>query len=104
MTKLEYDKIYRKTHQQLRTFYQVNRRCAKLKRTPSYADLKEIKDFYKNCPKGMVVDHIIPLQGKIVSGFHILKNLQYISQEENLKKGNKFPYYPLDFYREKGLI
>jgi len=85
----------------------AKRRAAKLKRLPcwiTHEEIEEIKNFYKNCPKGMVVDHIIPLLGKNISGFHCLKNLQYLTSQENLKKLNKFPYYPIQFYIDKGLI
>ncbi len=71
-------------------FWNNKRRAAKLKRTPKWADLKAIEKFYLECPDGMVVDHIIPLQGKNISGFHILENLQYLTPEENCKKNNKF--------------
>ena len=70
----------------------AKRRTAKLQRTPKYADLKAIKQFYINCPDGYEVDHIIPLQGKNVSGFHILENLQYLTEFENRSKGNKCHY------------
>jgi hypothetical protein len=60
------------------------------KRTPNWADLTAIRKFYNNCPKGMHVDHIIPLRGKYVSGLHIVSNLQYLTPEENLAKSNTY--------------
>ena len=72
------------------TAVMANRRAALLNRTPAWADLEEIKEIYVNCPDGYHVDHIIPLQGKNVSGFHVAENLQYLTPFENLSKGNKF--------------
>ena len=36
------------------------------------------------------VDHIIPLNGKIVSGLHVIENLQVIPGTESLLKNNKY--------------
>ena len=69
---------------------QNKRRSAKMERTPVWADLEAIKTFYKNCPEGYHVDHIIPLQGDLVSGFHVLSNLQYLMASENLSKSNSY--------------
>lgn len=69
----------------------AKRRALILQRTVKWANLEEIKEFYKNCPKGYHVDHYYPLQGKIVCGLHVLENLQYITAEENMSKSNKMP-------------
>jgi len=67
--------------------------AAKIQRVPiwmSNEELKRIQFFYAKCPKGCDVDHIVPLQGKNVSGLHVLSNLQYLTKEENGRKANKF--------------
>ena len=70
----------------------AKRRSAKLQRTPAWADLEAIKQFYLNCPEGYHVDHDVPLQGENISGLHVLNNLVYLTAEDNLKKGNKWPH------------
>lgn len=91
-----YGKMYEK-HYNLRSFvYKGNAakyRAAKLKQTPSWANEAEILEFYKNCPEGYHVDHIVPLQGDCVSGLHVKQNLQYLLAKDNLSKGNR--YIPL---------
>jgi len=62
----------------------------KLKRTPSWADLKAIVKFYKGCPSGHHVDHVYPLRGKYVSGLHVIENLQYLPAIENMRKNNRY--------------
>lgn len=62
-------------------------------RTPKWVDRKALLAIYGACPKGMEVDHIIPLKGLIdgrpVSGLHVPWNLQYLTTEENRKKHNR---------------
>jgi hypothetical protein len=70
--------------------YQRTRKALKLSRVPSWADSEKIKEIYANCPEGYHVDHIVPLQGELVSGLHVETNLQYLPALENLSKGNKF--------------
>jgi len=72
------------------TEYGAYRRAKLRNRTPKWADLLKIKELYSNCPKGYHVDHIIPLQGKLVSGLHVENNLQYLPAAENLRKFNRF--------------
>lgn len=73
------------------------RRAAKLQRTPKWADLKEIRKFYDEMHRltretGVQhhVDHILPMQGELVSGLHVAENLRVIKATPNLSKGSKF--------------
>lgn len=69
--------------------YVAKRRAKLLQAIPAWADLEKIKSVYEECPAGMHVDHIIPLQGKTVSGLHVHNNLQYLTPVENMRKGNR---------------
>jgi len=64
-------------------------RAMMLERTPVWVDYEALKFVYKNCPEDKVVDHIVSLRGKTVSGLHVPWNLQYLTFEENSKKSNK---------------
>lgn len=70
--------------------YCSRRHAAILRRTPAWADLTAIAAFYRGRPEGYEVDHIIPLRGRLVSGLHVLNNLQYLPKLENQRKKNKF--------------
>lgn len=85
----KYSALKRKLHPQRKNAETRKRQAAQLQRTPKWADLKSIRDFYVNCPPDMEVDHILPLRGKTVCGFHVLNNLQYISPLDNKFKGNR---------------
>lgn len=49
-----------------------------------------ISELYNNCPPGHHVDHIIPLKHPLVSGLHVVANLQYLPASENCSKSNKW--------------
>ncbi len=68
-------------------------RSSKLQRTPKWMTTEEAKEivlFYIERPESYHVDHIIPLQGDNVSGFHCLSNLQYLPASDNFSKRNKY--------------
>lgn len=69
--------------------YLLNRKKRVRVATPRWVDRKEITEFYRGCPKGYHVDHVIPVNGEDVSGLHVLWNLQYLPAKENLSKGRK---------------
>ena len=69
----------------------AKRRATKLNATPAWADHEIINDFYLEARyHGMEVDHIIPLQHKMVCGLHVEHNLQLLTKEQNCSKGNSF--------------
>jgi len=79
-----------KNNQKRKSASEAKRRCSKLQRTPNWSQEDLVKTFYLNCPKGMTVDHIVPLQGKLVSGLHVADNLQYLTPSENSSKNNLY--------------
>ncbi len=77
-----------------RKWKKLRRKAEKFKQPISKFFRKEIEEIYSNRPEGMEVDHIIPRNGKIVSGLHVPWNLQYLSKSENNQKSNKIINFP----------
>jgi len=81
----------------------AKRRAAKIQRTPIWLtaiDKERIKNEYKLAAllsriEGVkwAVDHIIPLQGNLVSGLHVPSNLKAMRFIENCSKSNKFEVF-----------
>lgn len=69
-------------------------RAKKYSASPLWANNKAIIKIYDECPKGFHVDHIIPLQGKNVTGLHVENNLQYLPAFDNRSKSNNFEGNP----------
>ena len=56
--------------------------------TPIWANIDKIVEIYQNCPAGYHVDHIVPLNAVDACGLHVEHNLQYLTAEDNWRKGN----------------
>ncbi len=69
-------------------------RALRKQRVPKWLsdqDLADIRNIYKKArAAGLHVDHIIPLQGKLVSGLHVPSNLQLLTCSENAAKRNRY--------------
>ena len=85
----EYARNWRKNNPHLHAAKEGKRRAAKRKAVPAWANMELIKAIYKEASeKGLHVDHIIPLQSKVVCGLHCEDNLQLLTPKENLQKSN----------------
>lgn len=91
-------KNYRIKNSALINAKNMKRQCSKLRRTPKWlskSEIEQIKNIYKIAKMKTLetgirheVDHILPLNGKTVSGLHVLCNLQIITKRQNILKGN----------------
>jgi hypothetical protein len=77
--------------------YSAQRRTILEQAVVSWRNQDKINNIYKQAKEledrdGIKrhVDHIVPLNGKEVSGLHVENNLQILTAEENLKKSNSF--------------
>lgn len=78
----------------------IKRRTSKMQRTPAWLtddDYWMLEQAYelaairtKMFGFSWHVDHVLPLQGKKVSGFHVPTNVQVIPGVENVKKANGY--------------
>jgi len=93
-----YARMYLKNNPGIANSISAKKVAKRSKRITILTDDAEIKMIYKLATRmsrkhGIKyhVDHIVPLNGKTVSGLHVSWNLQIITSEENIKKGNKWP-------------
>ncbi len=93
----EYNKGWADRNKDKRMATCSKRRASKLNATPAWADHEKIRMVYAECIRltsetGVIheVDHIVPLQGKNVCGFHVHYNLQAIPRDNNRTKGNRY--------------
>jgi len=78
----------------------VKRRAALMHRVPKWLDEDDIWMIEQAYELASVrskmfgfkwhVDHVLPLQGKLVSGLHVATNLQILPWMENVSKANKY--------------
>lgn len=71
--------------------YCANRRASLIKATPAWADREEMKYVHSLAhERGLVVDHMVPLNSEKVCGLNTPDNLRCISEALNARKGNRY--------------
>ena len=94
----------RKLHYSLnKAYYLANatrRKASKLQRTPTWLtddDKEQMRLVYaiskrvsEETGTAYHVDHLVPLQGELVSGLHVPWNLQLLTASDNIAKSNSF--------------
>jgi hypothetical protein len=88
-------KHYVKNNRHRYRAYAMTRNANKLKATPPWVNWSDIEAVYQMASKladetgkPFHVDHIVPLQSKMVCGLHVAANLRVLSASENMSKGN----------------
>lgn len=100
----KYTKIYRIENKEKINFLNRKRYSEKRNAVPRWADPEEIQYIYSLATeKGLVVDHIVPLNSPYVCGLHTGDNLRCISNKLNVHKGNRYwPDMPEEFVEVNG--
>jgi hypothetical protein len=72
--------------------YAGKRRRITRQATPTDAENVEIMEliFAEAAHRGLTVDHVVPLQAKLVCGLHAYYNTQLLTLAQNSAKGNRF--------------
>ena len=98
--KSAYNKKWRLENSDKHRRKEANRRAKKIERTPTWfsefdefviqeaAELAVMRE--KKLGGKWHIDHIIPLQGSVISGLHVANNFEVVPQSYNSKKRNKF--------------
>jgi len=99
-TILSRNKLWKQQNPEKVLAMDAKRRASLIRRTPKWIDDNDfwmIEEAYelavlraKMFGFPWHVDHIIPLQGKYVSGLHVPSNLRVVPGSENLAKGNSY--------------
>ena len=99
----DYQAKYRAANPEKFRAKEAKRRAAKLLAIPSWLTKEDYQAMEAICKEAdrltqetgikHHVDHIHPLQGKLVCGFHCPSNLQILTEFENCSKNNKFKPY-----------
>lgn len=89
---------FNKENRARRTSQEGHRRALKTQATPEWADVDEIHYIYELAhERGLEVDHIVPLNSKLVCGLHVQDNLRCIPKILNIKKSNRYwPDMPVE--------
>lgn len=89
-------RLWRISNSDIRNAVTARYRAAKLQAVVSWSNKKYIDMWYEICQmeerrtgRKCNVDHIIPLQSKLVCGLHNEFNLQILFAEDNFSKGNR---------------
>lgn len=84
------------SNRHLTRHYANMRRCKKIQATPLWANILAIKSIYELAQLNTIVtgilhhvDHIVPLNSRLVCGLHWEYNLQILSNTENSIKSNR---------------